>query len=168
MSASLISANIQAGLYEAVMATTDLVQLFSARGRPSITSSVAADGSEEAIGEPSLDELHDTSRRQRQQRRRRRTKGDRSGLMWSDDVQPSSLLPDEQSEWTYSMRVTVDQLSSGESDEEADEEAADGSGSESGDGFDPTEYDYSSDDGSDEVDAEYDDKLTAEQRVASP
>ena len=33
-------------------------------------------------------------------------------------MQPSSLLPDEQSEWTYSMRVTVDQLSSGESDEE--------------------------------------------------
>ena len=166
MSASLISANIQAGLYEAVMAATDLGQLLSARGRASLTG---ADDSKVAFGELSLDELRSNSRRSNHHRHRRRKKGANAGdggLVWSDHVQPSSLLPDEQPEWTYSSRVNVGQPDSDSSDEEDDDGEGEGGSDEddSRDVFDSSDSVYSSDDGS-ERDAEHDDKLTAEQRV---
>ena len=160
ISASVISATIQNGLYEAVMANTDHTQLSSARGRQAMDS-----GSKVAFSELSIDEVHG-GRHKPNHRRRRRKKETGRGLVWSDDVQPSSLLPDEQPEWTYSVRVTADEPYLDSSDEEDDSVGADGSSNyESSDDSDSSGEDDSSDDGGDVVDPEHDDKLTAEQRV---
>ena len=154
-STPVASAHIQAGLYEAVMAAADNVQLFSARDR---SADVAHD-------QVSLDQLTGSGRRRLHHRHRRRKRAaNGGGLKWSDDMQPSSLLPDEQPEWTYSVRIAADQSNSDSSDEE---DQSEGGGrkrvEDSNDGSDSTQDEYSSD--SDVGDGEHDDKLTAEQRV---